>query len=424
MPNPIYLAGLKSNVLSRTSTITAVPTASTIYTTAGLFDGEPGNIFKFTSALTDSTIVVDTIIDNNQGFDVDGTPFPPGWTDISSGTGAIAKESSDLVRWGTNSLELIAGTSGVAGARQDVTMLPAETFTADGYLYGGTTNHVKLSIRNLQSGHYINAAGAWSTSLAFFVQQTSGTTWTNGNPTWVTMESYAVCGYNRTPTIRLEVVSTTASTGAGASTYADAIIIKSHVNFVSIHGHNIDPLIALKLQHDTASSFASPTTAHEFTVKQPAFYAKLTSSITERYIRILFSGTPINAPEIGELWMGQYKTLTDTPKYNYGIPVTMPSGENITASGRVLRTARAYHPTESLQMDFWATSTSIREEYVEMFDRGNWGVEPTVFVPYDAEPNVYLGVFPTVLSGTRPLKGLFDITGVTLQGFPFVKRIS
>lgn len=419
MGNTIYLAGLGSNLLSRSCQIIPDPAASTSFSTTSLFDGEPGSVFRFTSAAAACEIAIDTDVVKNGAFGDASVPFPSSWDDISCGTGAVAD--------GTGNAELSAGTSGIAGIRQDITVHPGEVFSLYGDLYGGTTNHIKMSVQNRQTGHYVNAAGAWSTTLAFYLTQSSGSTHATGNAS-VTVESYENCNYKRDVTIRIEVISTTPSTEAGNATVVDNITLRHRPNFISIHGHNLDPTIQIKVQHDDTSSFASPTTAGEPTILQPAFYTKLTSGGNDTWYRILFNGTNSSPIEIGEIWLGRYETLSDTPQYGWEEATMMPVSENQSISGRQYMTARSYHPSESISVDFFATTTDASglhvDELKEMMDRGVWGEEPTVFVPWDSEDKVYLGTLTPGYSGVRPLRRLYEFKGITLQGFPFVKRVN
>ncbi len=105
------------------------------------------------------------------------------------------------------------------------------------------------------------------------------------------------------------------------------------------------------------------------------------------------------------------------------MPTTIPANESFTLSGRPIRTPRAYYPTESLELNF-AGNETLRSELAEMMHMADWGAEPVVFVPYDAEQKVYLGSFPMTLPGNRALIDHYDMSGISLIGYPFVKRIA
>jgi hypothetical protein len=416
MGNTIYLAGLRSNILSQ-STITISPSENASFPATSLFNGAPGSVFRFSSASSDCSIALNPNLVVNGDFEDTTTPFPVGWTDISSGSASLVQATSKIIH-GSMALKLDPGTSGAAAARQDIEMLPGENFTVDARLRSDGVRITRVFVQNLQTGNYLSTTGAWvSPSTTWFVSRTPSS-WSTGNPTQATVESYSAVGYKSKTTLRMEIQLL-----PNGLAYADKIYLWPHTDFISIHGHNIDPRITVKLQHDTTSAFTSATTAAEPTIIQPAFYSKLSSSITDKHIRILFAGNPSSAIEIGELWLGQYQTLSEPPVYGMGVPTEMPVDEHFNVSGQVMRNARAYYPSESVEMKFLATETR-KDELVQMLHRGNWGTEPTVVVPQDNEDKVYLGAMTPGLSGTRPLKTLYDFNSISLRGFPFTKRIA
>lgn len=414
MGDSIYLAGRRSNNLYR-GTVTTTPAEDADAPATALYDGEPGSVFRFGSADTDCVIDVDCNLVLNGGFETDGTPFPPSWTDISTGAGAPSKETTIKVS-GSNSLKLTGGVD-TAAVRQDITMLPGEAFSVDAQMYGDAADPCRITIRNLSSGSWLASGGTWSSTIVYFVSQTPAS-WSGSNLQSCTMESYALCGYEREVTLRIEIESD----GTG---YADDVFIWPHTDFVSVHGHNIPMFIDAKIQHDSDSAYGSVTNPADgtMTLRQPAFMKVLASTITERYLRLLLDGTTVSAAEIGELWMGQKKTLSQTPKHGLVMPVSMPGDEVVTIAGQPIRTARAYHPTESLNIGF-DLSDSEKTEVMEMMHRGNHGTEPVVFAPFDDEAAVYLGAFPLDIPANRAFIQRYDMSGITLLGYPFTNRIA
>ena len=174
----------------------------------------------------------------------------------------------------------------------------------------------------------------------------------------------------------------------------------------SIHGHNLDSGITVKIQSATNPTFTTGVVTHA-TVASPAspsFYVVLTSAPTaRRYWRFLFEGTNGTPIEVGEMVVGVAKTLTRAQQIDWSYDEIQPQSRT---TGGLVPEVRAENltdlPQRRLNLTFLAESYAQRDELRDEFIRASkYGAEPIVIIPDENDELVIHGRVPNRLTWRR-----------------------
>ena len=413
MASIVYLVGKYANILNGAESV-AGSSEDSLYPAANLYDELPAKPFKFNAAGADDTIDVDANRLLNGDFE-DWTAgaageLPDNWEDNAQDPAYDTDREGTIVDEGTYSLRIeAAGTDGYA-IQQDFTVLSGWAMTATGKAYstaGGKAADIR--IQNLHTGKWLDANGDWQSTTDYVVRDdTADTNWTSDTVTF-SVEPYSTTGRH---TCTLRVICWWEGNGAVTYGYFDGVAVWPHVNFASIHGHNLDAgaLITPKLQSDDNSSYSSVALLKTMTVIRPAFYSKLGSLCTERYYRLLLDGAHHEAGEIGQLVLGQYDTLarsisaTSDPTMDHAQPQSRSTMPNRQIYARKLSDQKQ----REWSFDYVARTTAQREEILELAERCNHGVDPIVFVPFDDESAVLYGYLTDLSVAERRKAGKQD----------------
>lgn len=379
----LILPGRDLNILEGCISITASdPEAG--YDEESVANNVPSHPFRFDDAGTDDYLLADLNRISNAGYEswaVDSVP------DDYSASGTVVKENT-IKHGGSYSCELAAS----AYIWRIVWVQSGWDMTAEAWFYGDAAQPNEGIIQNLYTGNFLTSGGAWQSGSAAWGSRTAAS-WGLVSRTF-TVESYTVCGYQHLVPLLYKFNRV----AGGAAGYVDDVALWPHWNFASVHGHNIPPSIAVKMQSDDNSSMSSPTLHSTMTVIQPAFFDTIGSMVTERYARLFLDGTvhQEKAVYIGEWVLGQYKTLAKGmglgPDYMRVMPVSQASS--------ISRTPRSDWSHRGLRLDFTNNDAALTTMY-EMLDRARGGADPFVIVPLDTEDDVFFGYFPSELSVNR-----------------------
>jgi hypothetical protein len=387
-----YLTGEQFNVLETASTMTST-SADTNYPLTNLYQSpglnRPSRPFRFNANAADLNITADINRVGNPGFE---TSTLDGWTKAMTATG---------------------GSSGTGARYQDVTVRAGERFQFDGYLRSDGVGSADVQIENLHTGLFVASSG-WGTAASFVT--TSATSYTQQTGTF-TMEGITACGGYPKVTLRLHLQTT--STG---NCYWDDIQLYPAVNFVSIHGHNLGPVVTPELYSDTADFAGAGTLRKTLTIAKPSFYGFLSTDIYAPDWRLKLSGTNHAIPYVGELVLGYAETAGTRQEYGWSVAEKYPQARAETEAGEVYvsRLSDDGPRTAVLPFRYGAVSeyTSARDDIVR---RSYGGEVPMVVVPYSSEGDVIHGRLGSQWDVTR--ENLTSVDGdlvVVESGLPVV----
>ena len=317
-------------------------------------------------------------------------------------------------------MKLTAGTSS-ASAYQDIVLRSGEKFTVtvdSRSTAAGISS--RLRVQCLETGNYLSTDAAWGATAVDAI--------TNATSSFATVALSATVeaiSITKQDLVHLRITALNNSTGN--ITYMDELYVWPSVDFVSIHGHNLDPVVTVTLQSST-DSFTTTTTQATFTVGQPSFYTALGTLQDIRYWRVQLSGTNSThsgIPYIGELMVSQKLAPGDTIRYNPELVYT----DWQVRSGATPASARSYllgdHETRALTMNFlYGSTANFAEALNAILRRSRFGHHPLVVVPLSSEADVIYGKIDESVSITRPTIGLWETQAITLTELPFPAFVS
>lgn len=434
----IWAAGDKMNTLERVNaTPTASPTADTTYTAANLSDRFPNKPMLFSSFSTSSYIQIDTNMVANGGMETAATSSTGdlgSWTESNNGTGNVTQTvTAGEFSAGSAGMKLDGGT-GTATAFQDFNIRSGERFwltvdmrTTGPTSTGGAAAPMTVRVRNLNTRNFLTTAGAWTatTTEALITSSSSFAT--------VAIAAYAETMSTVTKTdltrIRVTIVNQTASRIG----YADECYMGPSYDLMSVHGHNIDPCIAVTMLSSSSSGFGTSTTEATFTANQPSFFSALSSARDNRYVRLSLEGTPTTATaganriySIGELVLTQKTDPTNDPLS--GIKVAIKDSQTRPESSDPI-SGRSFlygdHETRTLSVSFLHDSTGAWQEYRDLlYRRSRLGHHPIVICPLSTEAEIIYGKLDPELSYEQPSYLQRKTDTIAIRELPFPSFVS
>jgi hypothetical protein len=412
------LAGQHLNHFARAVSAPALTTgaADALYPLANLYDGRPSKKFQFSAAVANGAITADLNLVKNPGFE---TSTLSDWTDNSSGTGTSAETTVGAeVHGGSKAMKLGGGASGVGQRYQDVTVRAGEWQLLVAWLRGDGTVNARLRVQNLQTGKYLVSDGTWSAAVTDLATQSAASYAEKpaAGGLQFQVESYATC---RAHTVTLRIYCRVDQNGFG---YFDDITLVPATDWLSIHGHNIEPLIALELRSSTDNFSSSNTLEATATVQRGRFYALLSARVFRRYWRVLFSGTPTAAIRVGEGVLGQTYTLAQSPVFPWRLRPKRPQIRTRTEVGEVRATGLVDDELHELEVPFQHRTTEWDELRQQLFERSRFGVDPAVVCPKDDEAFCMFTVVPELIEASRKFLNNWD-DSFLLEELPFSLRV-
>jgi hypothetical protein len=363
-----FLAGRRMNHLTRTSAVpTMTPAADTGFPVGGVYDSASNIPAMFGSVAADSVITADLCPYADPSFETDVSEWA-----VTSGA---MDQSNVEANSGTYSARMLA--AGVA--YRDVTARSGEVRQISAALFGGgagVPSIVRIQCR--ETGNYLQAGGASWAAASSDVLSRETASWATSTQAY-TVEPVSTTLRDEV-TLRIYLVQT----GAG-TTYRDDVLDIPGTSWVSVHGHNISPCIVPRLQwsDDNAAwtTFVSPT------LRRLSFYGTAAAAY-HRYWRLKLEGTPVEAPWLGELVIGQVQTLTTAPDYPVQIEATFPQTRNPTPQGDEGCGGLGEEQRRIVFGVVWTSEAGWQQVRDTIYRGGKGGLYPMVLVPTETHPDV------------------------------------
>jgi hypothetical protein len=381
-------------------TYTAPAVADPSFPVSNLYDGRPSRSFR---------PLVAPVFPFGLGLAVDGNALTNGaletwsggllanWT--RTGTGNVTQTSA-AGEFVTGSAAKFSGGSSPA-IYQDFVVRSGQARCLTFWLKAVV---MTATLQNLQTGKTLSAAGTWGslqtvgTGLAAYSQFTVN----------YTVEPFST---TQAPLVTLRLTIT--GSPAGTTGFADEIADYPAVDFVSVHGHNLDQHVSLQLKSCDEPLFGiSAAVQATMTPLQPSCYSILPAKIYKRYwqLTLLPGNSPaIAVPEIGELVIGQAYALAQAPTYGAELGFIRDDVATETGLGEAHVYGRGTQPRRTLGLKFrFDSETKYRDARDEIFRRCGGRVNPLVIVPDTTLPDVIYGRIDRSWKVTRSLVSYYD----------------
>jgi hypothetical protein len=366
----------------------ATGTADALYPLTFAYDRDPGVPFKYAAAIADAKLQVDTNLLGNPGFET--VPLV-GWIDESSGGGSTSDETT-LFDTGAHALKCQGGAGGIGQRYRAVTVHAGEQLRVAARMRADGTVNARLRVYCVELNQWLNSSGAFQAGATDVATET-GTSYVSKSKVF-TMPSFASL---RLHTVTLRIYCRVDQNGAG---YFDTMNVVPATDWLSIHGHNIEPSLAIQLRSSDDFFAADDVLEGTATVIPGRFYLRLSSPVTRRYFRVVWSGTPSVAQQVGEVVLGQSYALGSGPLWGWSIDERQPQVRSALSSGVQFATPIA-EPLYRLELPFTHRTTDWDELRRDLFERSRFGSDPIVFCPTDDEPLCLLGRVSEVLPASR-----------------------
>lgn len=368
------------NILTNAGSVTP-SSADSLFPKKYLTDGDTGPLFKHSAAAANDNVIFD-LDQLHGGFEDWGAsdPLPPGWSDDSSGTGAIARETT-TVNSGSVAAKLTGGGSGNEARLKRTIRLPAGwAATASLAVRGDGTNAINVYILNRETGRYLLSNETWSTTKTAYASRSTDSYAAEGTPANFTVEAASV---GLRGIYHLDIWAEQV-TGDG---YLDDFYIWPHWDFAAVFNHNLGANITARIRSDDSSSMSSPTNRVAFTLRRPAMFGEPASTVTERYAQFYTDGTNPVAGEIGEIVLSQRLDVDKIDPY--------------AATPDVGLVGDARRPTAFREDEGASFSVSFRvyseadwnDVRHKILQSARWGGRRAVIVPLVSEADVYYGTY-------------------------------
>lgn len=352
-----------------------------LFPKAYLTDGEIGPLFKYAAAAANDSVIFD--LDRLDGSFEDfgaSDAVPPGWTDVSIGTGAIARETS-VVDSGSVAVKLIGGgSSNNAVIGRQMRVQAGWAMTVALAIRGDGTNPVEIYIRNRETGGYLKGDETWTTTPTVYATRSTASYGASGTPAAFSIEASSV-GLRGVYTFDIWV--TTIGTG-----YVDSFYIWPHWDFAAVFNHNLGANMTARVRSDDNVAMSSATNRVAFTLRRPAMFGVPAATVTERFAEFYDDGTNPAAGEKGELLLAQKLT---SPR-SLDLPLAMTPDVGIIGAASRPNSLRV---DESVAFDIGIrmTQTNFDNLRAQLLEASRWGGRRMVVVPDSSRGEVYYGTF-------------------------------
>ncbi len=365
------LTGKKFNHISRARSVTMNPVANPLLPASQLGDGHPDQATAFSVIQADSAITLD--MDQMVYGDIE--TFPGAWV-VDAGTVVADATFKDS---GTQSMK-VSGSTGKA--HLDWEMRAGELAKFDWALAGdGGGGTIRLQLMNPLTGNYWTGS-VWTSTPTDLA--TRGTNSFLAGSTQFAMEPYlTVLG-------DLTILRAIAyCTDVGKNGWVDSMYCYPATDWLSIHGHNVEPQIAVSLRSSTDNFAANDVQEAVLTKLDKAFYAVLGAPVYKRWVRAKFAGTPVLAPPwLGEGVFGQTLALTKSPNYPIKTARRWPQARNVTDVGGN-QVQNLGDRLEAITLPFSHRTLAEYQEFRDLvITRSAGGLNPIVIATPDSDVEV------------------------------------
>lgn len=372
------LYGTGYNQLARMATAATPEAADSLFPIANLYDGAPWKPFRFGAAGTSGYINFDMNQVVNGGFETAFSGGVPGsgWTLAGSATATRVAAPAPPV--GTYCLDVGGGYAAASGNSvvYTVSVAAGEVLTLEAYLYAvgaPSTEWAQIWVRNMATGSYWNGT-TWSpANTACFTHNAAS--WSALKTSTFTIESYTTGLSDR---VNLQIRCDGSGTGAQHA-YYDEVVLYPRINFVSIHGHNLQPY---QTPIDIRSGTTSPgaTVRAQMTLAHPTMFSTF-ANVDARYWRFFSTNDPLeSATWLGEMVLGQYQTLTR--RQNFGQDLTLRYSQDRSESdlGVFASYVRQTDGRRTVGLRFRYNDDTDYEQAREIVERSQAGAHPMILV--------------------------------------------
>lgn len=404
----LYQSGEGLNLLARAAAVKA-PTCSPAeddgYPLSHLFDGRPSHFFRHGTFATDGYVEVDmNLVPNGDGEDA---TIPAAY--VLAGTGVTLAQTASSPYSGSGSLQLQG--DGAISAAVTLRLRAGEKARVYHALRSECAHDLVLKVQNLETGLYLDDAGAWQSSPATTVADRSLASWGDGYVDFTMPDVEAAASFWQ----RLRLTVATAD-GTAAHDFRFELKVVVGWDLLVWLGHTGRPLVRrpgleyLALSGNdpgdawTAGSStgldwlkATPSTADPFPdaeLFQQSLWNRLQTTRYERWIRLYTTRGSDEADPgaAGEIVLCQAETLPGTsvrPQVTAAFEATgqisMESGAGdpwVYNRTPVPRTRLELHYATPSDLDT-ADDAYERAARFVLLERPMAGVWPVVVVPYE-----------------------------------------
>lgn len=233
---------------------------------------------------------------------------------------------------------------------------------------GGTSN---VQVQNLTTGRYLRSDGAWQVGTTNVLTAAGSLDYQ--------VESFTIC---QAPTVLLKI------TQSGAQTMSDW----PRWNAVGVVGHNLDPGLTVEMRSSTDNFSGSNVLEVTGAILQPSFFMVDAQGISNRYGRVLLTGTNQATPWYGEVFPCWLETAVDKPDAGLEVQYEEPQIRNTSPLGDAYVYNLAPFPRRIVKMQFdQAAATGAIETRQEIILRCRGGAYPILLAPVDSEGFVIHG---------------------------------
>lgn len=232
----------------------------------------------------------------------------------------------------------------------------------------GTTS---ITLQNLSTGKYLTTGSAWQTG--------STSCLTSAGSRDYQVESMTLC---QVPVVVLKIVVTSGTTVGDWPRW----------NALVVFGHNLDVGLTCEMRSSTDNFGGSNALEVTGVILQPGFFMLDSVGVSDRYGRLLITGTNQSIPWYGELVPCWLETAVDAADVGLGLKYAEAQVRNTGPWGTTFVYPLSPWPPRVVQMRFdQLATTGAIETRQEMVLRGRGGAWPMVVVPVHTEGAMYYG---------------------------------
>lgn len=404
-----FQSGEGLNLLARAAAVkapTPSPAEDSGYPVSHLYDGLPSQYFKHSAAQTSSSVTFDlNLVENGDG---ESATIPPAWT--VSGTNAALSQIIGSAYSGSGSLRLQG--DGAISAQYERRLRAGEKARLYYALYSACLHSFSLQLKNLETGKYLDSAGAWQTSSATVVAAQAAAAWASGYVDLVMPDVEEGGGFWQ----RVQLIIGSSDATASHDFRFEVKLVPGW-DAVAWFGHVGRPVTCrpgIEYQaltgNDPGDSFVSGSSAGFDWLKttpsapdpfpdeelhQPALWNRLQTVRYERWVRFyLTRAVAIGIPAAaGEIVLCQLEVLPRKPVLSLGDEHRVPGQiRHDTGAGDVWVYNRTPHrrPRTTLRFETFSNlATGVDVDFralARIFeDRTHGGRHPVLLLPYEHE---------------------------------------
>lgn len=379
----LVVTGAQANAAAvAESPLSVNPAASPLFLSPALADAKLSSYWSQGSIVADSYIRSDLNRVLNGGLETYSGGFTS-WGTTTVGAGSVVNEETVLHLTGTRAARLFAG--GVPGSSAAIHQTVSvrsnskQRGTVSLRTLAGDTV-VKLQIRNLHTGKYLDTTGEWVTAGAYH-KSTSATGWATF-PLAFRVESRRKCGANVVDLEYRVINETPATTG-----YLDELRVWPEINLVALLGHNVRPATSIEIRTSTDGWVANDVLAVAMNPRPLHAYAYIAPALTARHVSLKFVGTPAEKLRATEAFFGYAEALAESPVYGWSMQKSL---RQTRANDQTLVLGEA--PEDGGTFRYEPHSSEL-EEFEDFVHRGLDG-SMSIVIPSTERDEVLVGRIP------------------------------